>query len=73
MVARQSRFSLFYKFDLFLVDCDPASIEIMTLIKYFWNEEELELTVQQMFSTFKYTYQRFEDYQLPVMTPSMEK
>jgi hypothetical protein len=58
---------------MFVAYLDPASIEIMTLLKYFWNEEELELTVQQMFSTFRYTYQRFEDYQLPVITPSMEK
>jgi hypothetical protein len=58
---------------MFIVYVDPASIEIMSLLKYFWNEEELEFTIQQMFSTFKYAYQRFEDYQLPVLTPSLEK
>ncbi|CAB3367489.1 Hypothetical predicted protein [Cloeon dipterum] len=52
---------------------EPTSLEVLTLMKFYFNEETTEITIIQMFSSFQYAYQTYEDVYHAVITPETER
>ncbi|XP_065338041.1 dynein axonemal heavy chain 2-like [Cloeon dipterum] len=52
---------------------EPTSLEVSTLMKFYFNEDTAEITIIQMFSSSQYAYQTYEDVYQAVITPETER